>query len=168
MHRTLLSIALAAGLAGCHTFQPTSVGSVAPGEHIRVRVTGAFSDSLAPLLQRDDVRVFEATVASEPGASVFLDVPVQQQLRGMRFETLNQRIEVPASAFVDVETKQFDRGRTFVAAGIVAAALGTFVVIQLNKDSGGGNLPGGPGGPVDAIVSWGGSPLGVVDWIFGR
>ncbi len=153
MHRMLLAIALVLFGTGCHTFQPTSAGSVVPGEQIRVRVTGAFSDSLATLLNRDDARTFEATVVSESSSSLFLDVPIQQDLRGMRFETLNQRVEVPTSAFVEMETKRLDKGRSLLAAGALAAAIGTWVIVELSKESGGGNLPGGPGGPVDAIVS---------------
>lgn len=167
MQRMLLSIALAVVAAGCHTFQPASVGSVAPGERVRARITGAFSDSLAPLLQREDARTFEGTVVSETSSSLFLDVPVQQELRGMRFETLNQRVEVPASAFVELETKRLDKGRSIAAGGIVAAALGTLVVVALSKRSGGGNRPGTPGGPVDAIVSLDRS-WGVIGWLFGR
>lgn len=166
MHRLLLPLALVLATAGCHTFQPASVGSVAPGERVRVRVTGAFSDSLSSVLQRDDARTFEATVVSDDGSSMFLDVPVQQELRGMRFETLNQRVEVPASAFVDIETKRLDKGRSLLAGGILAAALATVAVVELSKDSGGGNLPGGPGGPVDAIVSL--SPMGAITWLLSR
>lgn len=166
MQRMLLSIALILATAGCHTYQPASVETVAPGERVRVRVTGAFSDSLATILQRDDARTFEATVVSDTDTSMFLDVPVQQELRGMRFETLNQRVEVPTSAFVDVETKRLDKGRSLLAGGVLAAAIGTFVVIELSKESGGGNLPGNPGGPVDAIVSW--NPWGALSWVLGR
>lgn len=166
MHKMLLSIALILVLAGCHTFQPTSADTVVPGERVRVRVTGAFSDTLASVLQRDDARIFEATVVSETGSSLFLDVPIQQELRGMRFETLNQRVEVPTSAFVDLETKRLDKGRTLMAGGVLAAALGTFVAIELSKESGGGTLPGGPGGPVDAIVSF--EPWRAISWVLGR
>ncbi|MBT8488193.1 MAG: hypothetical protein KJO65_05105 [Gemmatimonadetes bacterium] len=166
MHRMLLPIALILVGTGCHTFQPASVDTVAPGERVRVRVTGAFSDSLATLLQREDARTFEATVVSEAGTSMFLDVPVQQELRGMRFETLNQRVEVPTSAFVDLETKRLDKGRSLLAGGALAAAIGAFVVIELSKESGGGQLPGTPGGPVDAIVSW--DPWRAVGWLLGR
>lgn len=167
MHRMLLPIALVILASGCHTFQPASVGDLTPGESVRVRVTGAFSDSLATMLPLEDPRAFEATIASGGPSSVFLDVPVQQQLVGMRFQTLNQRVEVPTSAFVEVETKRLDRGRTLAAAGVAAAVAATVIVVQLRKDSGGGGLPGGPGGPVDAIVSLD-SPWRAIGWLLGR
>lgn len=168
MHRLLLPVALLVTATGCHTFQPASVGDVAPGQSVRVRVTGAFSDSLAPILQRDDSREFEAVVASREDSSLLLDVPVQQSLQGIRFQTLNQRVEVPTSAFVEVETKRLHKGRTIAAAGIAAAVLGAVVVYQLNKDSGGGTPPGG-GGPVESVVSFDllGLSLGG-GWLFGR
>lgn len=152
MHRLLLPIVLLAAATGCHTFQPASVGDLTAGQSVRVRVTGAFSDSLTSVLQTEDPRRFEAVVASREDSSFFLDVPVQQSLRGMRFETLHQRVEVPTSAFVELETKQLHKGRTIAAAGVAAAVIGTVVAYQLSKDSGGGTIGGG-GGPVESVVS---------------
>lgn len=152
MHRFLLPMVFLSAATGCHTFQPASVGDLTAGQSVRVRVTGAFSDSMGSVLQTEDPRRFEAVVASREGSSFFLDVPVEQSLRGMRFETLNQRVEVPTSAFVELETKQLHQGRTIAAAGIAAAIIGTVVVYQLSQDSGAGTIGGG-GGPVESVVS---------------
>jgi hypothetical protein len=152
MHRIVLLIAVLATATGCHTFQPASPGDLVPGQSVRVRVTGAYSDSLAPILQRDDSRVFEGVVASREASSFLLDVPVQHSLQGMSFETLSQRVEVPTSALIEVETRQLHKGRTIAAVGVAAAVVGTVVAYQLSKDSGGGSIPGG-GGPVESVVS---------------
>lgn len=152
MNRFLLPILAVLATSGCHTFQPVSVGELAPGTSVRARVTGAYADTLEALLQREDAREIEGTVVSETGSSVLLEVPVEQTLRGMRLSTLNQRVDIPTSAFVEVETKQLDRGRTLAVAGAAAAVLGTIVVVQLSKESGGSTNPGG-GGPVEAVVS---------------
>ncbi len=34
-------------VSGCHTFQPTSIAELTPGQDIRVRVSGAFSYTLS-------------------------------------------------------------------------------------------------------------------------
>ena len=170
MHRILVSIAAALAAAGCHTFQPASVGDLTPGESVRVRITGAFSDSLQATLPGEPVRELEGVVASDNGSSFYLDVPVQQELRGMRFETLNQRVQLPVSAVVEVETKRLDKGRTIIAAGAAVTVVGAVVALQLSKDGGGGTLPGGPGGPDDAIVSVDllRATAGALGWLLGR
>lgn len=169
MSRFLLPLLAVVAMSGCHTFQPVSVGELTPGTAVRARVTGAYSDTLEVLLQRDDAREIEGTVVSETGSSILLEVPVEQTLRGMRFSTLNQRVEIPTSAFVDVETKQLDRGRTLVVAGAAAAILGTIVVVQLSKESGGSQNPGG-GGPVEAVVATdlAGYLMGGLRYLFGK
>lgn len=169
MNRFLLLLLAVVATSGCHTFQPVTVGELTPGTSVRARVTGAYADTLEALLQRDDAREIEGTVVSDAGSSVLLEVPVEQTLRGMRLSTLNQRVEIPTSAFVEVETKQLDRTRTFAVAGAAAAVLGTIVVVQLSKESGGSTNPGG-GGPVEAVVSTDlvGSLLGGVRFLFGK
>ncbi|MDX1647486.1 MAG: hypothetical protein R3304_10110 [Longimicrobiales bacterium] len=149
----LIAVALVLAVSGCYTFRPISSGEMTQGTSVRLRVTGAFSDSVAPLLQRDDALELEGTVVDDGGASFLLDVPVEQAYRGMRLETLRQRIEVPASAVVRMESRQLDRTRTWLAVGAAAVAIGAVVVAELSKDSGGGVPPGGGGGPVDAVIS---------------
>lgn len=168
MLRSLMTLVTALGLAGCYTFQPASPQELAPGQSVRVRITGAFSDSVGPLLMLDDARVLEGAVIERSASATLLEVPVSQGLQGMRFRTLNQRVEIPDAAFVDVETRQLSKGRTFIAAGGAVAIAAAIVVAQLNKDSGGGDIPGG-GGPEESIVSMPGFSLtAVLGWITGH
>ena len=169
MTRYLLPLVLAVSLGGCHTYQPVPVRELAPGSDVRVRLSGAYADSLAPVLQRDDARVLEGTLIDVDGSSILLEVPVEQTLRGMRLQTLNQRVQVPASAFLETESKQLHRGRTFLALGVAAAVVGGVVVHQLSKESGGSQNPGG-GGPLEAVVSTDlvGSLLGGLRHLLGR
>ncbi len=139
--------------AGCHTFTPTRLSDVTPGQEVRVRVSGAWSDTLSAVLLTDDARVVEGAVIDVSSNAAMLEVPVNTELRGMRMESVAQRIEVPAGEIVDVELKELSKARTFGALGAVGIVLGTLVVSQLNQDSGGQNPPGG-GGPEDAIVTF--------------
>ena len=169
MTRSLLLLLVALSMGACHTYQPMPVRELAPGSDVRVRLSGAYADSLAPVLQRDDARVLEGKIVGSAGSSVLLEVPVEQSLRGMRLQTLNQRVEIPETALLETERKRLDRGRTFLAVGAAAAVVGTFVVIQLTKESGGSGNPG-TGGPVEAVVSTDvlGSLLGGVRFLLGR
>ena len=170
MTRSLLPLLLALALGGCHTYQPIPVRELAPGSDVRVRLSGAYADSLAAVLQRDDARILEGTVVGAGGSSVLLEVPVEQSLRGMRLQTLNQRVEIPETAFLETESKELDRGRTFLAVGAAAAVASTIVVLQLTKDSGGSSNQGPGGGPVEAVVSTDllGSLVGGVLHLLGR
>ncbi len=138
------------GVAGCQTFQPTSFDRVSPGERVRARVNSAWADSLDALLQRDG-RVVEGTVVEKPDGALLLEVPVQSELRGIEFQTINQRVRIPESAFVELELRELDRGRTLGVAALAGAIVAAFVVQQLSKESGGGTIPGG-GGPVESPV----------------
>ena len=150
MSRSLLTILCVLATSACHTFRPVVVDELIPGQTVRARITGAFSDSLSPILLRD-AREFEGIVVENAGSSILMEIPVNQTLAGLRFQTLSQRVEIPAAEFLDLEIKELDRGRTFLAVGLIAAAVGGFVLAQLNKRSGGGSS-GGPGGPQDTIL----------------
>ena len=168
MLRSLMTLVAAFGLTACHTFQAASPGDLVPGQNVRVRITGAFADSVGPLLGRDDARLLEGAVIQRSPSAVLLEVPVSQSLAGMRLQTLNQRVEIPDAAFVDLETRQLSKGRTIMAAGAGVAIAAGIVIAQLNKQSGGGNIPGG-GGPGESVVSMPGfSITSFLGWVTGR
>jgi len=149
--RTTLLVLAVLGLTGCHTFQPVSYDQVAPGSIVRARVTGEWSDSIAEVL-RSDSRVVEGTVVDKPGGDrMLVEVTVQNELRGIQFQSLRQRVALPRSAFVELELKELDRGRTVGVAALAAGAVAAFVIQQLTKDTGGSTLPG-PGGPNESRV----------------
>jgi hypothetical protein len=163
----VLVAVLAAAASGCYTFQPTSAEGIGPGQDVRVRVTGAFADSLGPLLMRDDARVIEGPIVAGDPTSVLMDVAVSSGLQGIRMETLNQRVEIPRNVMVDVETKELSKGRTYGLIAVAVAAGAAIAIAQLSGDSGGGNPPGG-GGPVEAVIDAPSAPSGVsvpIGWL---
>ena len=168
MQRRLLTYLCVLAASACHTFRPVTVDVLTAGQTIRARVTGAYSDSLSTILLRD-ARDFEGVVIESSGSTTLMEIPVEQAFQGMRLQTLNQRVEVPNGAFVDLEIKEFSRGRTLALMGIIGAAVGGAVAAQLNKRSGGSSRPG-EGGPDDAIVPLPiiSLPVGGITWIWGR
>ena len=167
MRRSLLIAAVVLSASGCHTFQPVPVSELTPGEAVRARVTGAFSDSLSPILA-GDARVIEGSYVESNGSTVYLDVPVSSAYQGMRLQTLNQRIEVPVAAFVEMERKQLSKERTGLAVGSAVVAAAALVISQLSGEAGGGVRPGG-GGPVDAVVSAPSASLvSALSWLWSR
>ena len=151
MRRSLLTFICVLATSGCHTLRPVIVDDLAPGQTVKARITGAFADSLSPILLRD-ARDFEGVVVENTGSAILMEIPVEQRLTGLRFETLSQRVQIPDAAFVDLEVKEFNRGRTLGVVGLAVVAAGAFLLAQFNKQ-GGGASTGGPGGPEDAISS---------------
>ena len=150
-----------------HTFQPTSLAELTPGEDVRARITGAFADSLSAILP-GDARVVEGTYVEATGSNVFIDVPVTSSYQGMRLQTLNQRVEIPEDAFTDLERKSLSKSRTGLALGAVVAASAAIIIAQLSGDTGGAALPGG-GGPVDAVVVTPSvSLISALSWLWSR
>lgn len=167
MRRTILVILAGMTVSGCHTFQPTSIAELAPGQDIRVRISGAFSDSLSSILP-GDLRSMEGAFVQSTATSVFLDVLVSSQYQGMRLQTLNQRVEIPTDELQGIEWKQLSRSRTGFAVGTVIAFAGAIVIGQLSGEKGGGSPPGTPG-PVDYMVATPSLSLGnMLSWIRGR
>lgn len=167
MRRSILVLALVACASGCHTFQPASIAELAPGEAVRARISGAFADSLSTILP-GDTRVVEGTYVEANGPTVYLDVPVTSSYQGMRLQTLNQRVEIPESAFTDLERKSLSKSRTGLALGAVVAASAAIIIAQLSGDTGGAALPGG-GGPVDAVVATPSvSLIRALSWVWSR
>jgi hypothetical protein len=150
MHRRLFAILSVFALSGCYTFQHTSSGELVPGQTVRARVTGAYSDTLSTIMLRD-TREFEGEVVQISATTLMVEVTVDAAFQGMRLETLKQRVAVPHDAIVEMETKELSKGRTYLMAGVLATAIGTIIFQQLNKDGGGSTQPG-PGGPEDAII----------------
>lgn len=148
--RALLVLASLAVLAGCHTFQPVTYEALAPGQDVRARVTGVWADSLDAFLLRD-ARTFEGQVVENRPGSVLLEVPVHSEYTGMALRSIRQRVELPPEAFVDLELKRMDRGRTLGAVAAGAVVVAAVAIAQLTGDSGGAPSPGEPG-PVDSWI----------------
>ena len=144
----------------CHTFRPVPLDDVAAGQDVRLRVTGAFADTLGPILMQDDARVVEGTVVEDNGSGVMLEIPVTMGQAGVGSQTLSQRINIPSGALVDAEVKELSKPRTAAAVAILAGAATAIVISQFSGDSGGAPLPG-PGGPLDDQVA---PPFTTVSW----
>lgn len=134
--------ALALLLGGCFAYVPVDPGAVRPDDDVRARVSAARAAELDPLLMRD-ARVLEGRVL-EAGGDLLLEVPVASDLRGVRVETLHQRIRLPQQDVLELELRRFDRTRTALVLGSGLAVALAVVIHQLTRESGGDTQPPGP------------------------
>jgi len=148
MNRSAMAVALAL-LAGCHHYVPVPVESLSPGSDIRARITADEATRLQPLLLRDDARVLEGLFLERRNESVLVQVPVVNELRGIRMETLHQRIDVPVTSILEMELREIDRGKTGLALGAGTVVIVALVINSL-RDSGSSDRDG-PLPPPDEI-----------------
>ena len=141
-------------LSGCYTYSPIAVGDLQPDMEVRAEVTPAERDALAEVLPGED-RTLDGTVVSTDGSQLMLQVEAVAAQRGIRMETLDQRIQVDKAAILEVQVREQDSART---AGLVAAiTAGVIALLIVALDQGGAKDPTNPNPdpPQDAIVPTG-------------
>ena len=121
-------------LAGCYTYAPSSIETLSRGDEVRARLTAAQFDELEEHLPGGD-RVIEGEVVEADGNGMLLEVPITTVVEGIRVESLNQRLEIPASGVTDVELRSLDRPRTWAVTGVAAALVGYVIWDQLISDT---------------------------------
>ena len=146
-----VALFLVMGLGGCYHYTPMHLDEVVPAQEIRTRVSLQQAEILEEIIPNRDTRVVEGRVAEILRETLYLDVAVSSEVRGTRVESLRQRVDIPFSSILEVESKQLSRGRT--AALVVGGAflLGSFVAIQVIDSGGEGSPPDGPGAPENRI-----------------
>ena len=145
MRRALLLILPLA--SACYTYAPLHTSSLQTGTIVRARINAATAESIEPLLGVTDARVLIGTVVATSADSVMLDVPTVAMAQvGNSMQRLNQRVALPRSSFVDIESRQLDRfktGAVVVATTVLATA---FILRSTVRDPGMESGPGTGGG----------------------
>ena len=148
---------LAPLLAGCSSYRPIELTSVAPGEEIRVvvrderpadryRRPGAdalFKASAVPTFE------IEGDLVRLTSDSLTLSIWIGRDYLGTPFETVREEVALPRSEVVRVERRTFSRGRTaLLVAGVTAAIVVLIDRIGTVEVSGGSGDDGPPRPPV--------------------
>lgn len=156
------ALLLAVVATGCHHYTPIHVEELRPGMDVRARVSLQEAERLEAYLPRGDRRMLEGEFLGRQGESFVLQVPAVSELRGVRVETLHQRVSVPLAELLEVEARELSRGRTFLLAG-AGVAVGTAILVATFGDSGRSERdvpPDDPGAesrsgpPIQIRLSW--------------
>ena len=137
--------------SGCFQYTATDVGSVSPGEDVRIRITAAQFDEMEEHIPGHD-RVLEGEVIEAHGDSLLVEVPVTVTSDGLRVNSLKQRFSLPATGIVEVEGRTLDKRRTYTVSAAVALVAGIFLYQQLNDDAATGPGTPNPPPPEDRIT----------------
>ena len=119
----VLATASALLLSGCFSYVQADLGSMSPGEEIRLEVAQGASD-LARISGDRGTSVAGMLVGIED-AAIRVRVPVGFTVEGVTTRALGQDVLIPRSQISDVERRELNRPRTIgMVAGGVAALLG--------------------------------------------
>jgi hypothetical protein len=134
-------------LAGCYAYAPVEAGRVQPGTNVRARVSGAGADRIAPLLGTSNARLLSGRLVDTRADTLIVEVPtvMQASLAGLA-ERLHQRVSIPRTDLLELETRRLDRFRTAAVVGSVAIIVGAIAVKALRNERGAGGTPPGGGG----------------------
>ena len=119
---------MAAGLflcSGCFGYVATELGTVPPGEDVRVHLT---QEGLGDLAEFSPGLTMDGTFLRADGDELILRVRVTDQTVGIMTRSLGQDVTIPASRIARLERREFDRTRTWLTAGIGAAGLASLIM----------------------------------------
>jgi hypothetical protein len=109
--------------AGCFSYVPAEPGTVPPGQDVRVHFTrDAVAADLASISNQGDLMVDGRLVRGDRD-QLIVRVPVAMQAAGNVTRTLGQDVTIPASRIAQLERREFNRPRTWLAFGGGVAAL---------------------------------------------
>lgn len=139
-------VALVPLVAACYRYARVDAASeLPPGMGVRARVNGATADQIEPILGTSNVRLLTGKLIATTADTLIVEVPaVYNAAVGSSMQTLNQRIAIPRSGVVELESRQLDRQKTYVVAGAAAVIIGGYILRSTVFDPGGGGI-GGPG-----------------------
>ena len=125
MRRILVLVPL---LAACYTHAPIEPNALHPPASIRARVNAATAEQLEPLLGVDNARLLRGVVIASSPDTLIVEVPTGVRAEiGSSVQTLNQRVAIPRTSIVELETRRLDRLRTGLVVGSASVLAGALI-----------------------------------------
>lgn len=138
---------------GCYSYAPMEASRLQAGESVRMRVTAGTAEHIQPLLGRTDARLLSGTVVSTGADTLIVEVPTTTRLAGSgTYQTLNQRVSIPRTGLIELESRSLNRTRTWIVTGAAAVIVGAIVLRATVEGPGTGGEPGG--GPPELRPRW--------------
>lgn len=141
MRRTLragVALLTALFLAACHTYRPVELSTLQPGAEVRLFMSRAAVAALPEEVPVNDLYL-RGRLLSQTGDSVMVGIPIPPQA-GFVGPDIRQQVSVGSAQIVDVQLREFSRGRTALAvaagAGAIAAVIGLIFGAESSIDVG--------------------------------
>jgi hypothetical protein len=123
----VLITAAALILSGCFSYIPAELGSVRPGEEIRLQLAAQGASDLAAVSGGGGTSVAGMLVGTD-AAAIRVRVPVGVMVEGVTTRSLGQEVVIPRSQISAFERRQLNRPRT---VGAVAGGVAALVAVLL-------------------------------------
>lgn len=137
-------------VAGCYSYSPMEASRLQPGASVRMRINAETAQRIEPLLGRTDARLLAGTVITTGADTLIVEVPTTARLAGSgTYQTLHQRVSIPRTGLLEVESRTLNRTRTWIATGAGAVIVGA-VILNATVERG-GSQGGDGGGPPELI-----------------
>lgn len=132
--RVLVLLAVGLTASGCYVYQPVRPGDAPVGSRVRATVSPEQAAELAPVLRNVTPQV-TGTLVQRSSGSIMLDVPLYgATASGLSTQALNNRVAIPFTDLVTLESRTLSTWRTAAAIGAIAAGLtGAWVAVTGNQ-----------------------------------
>jgi hypothetical protein len=140
--------AMLIALSGCYSYATIDPANTQPGTSVRARINGQTADQLEPLLGME-TRILTGLIIAAAPDTMIIEVPISSSdpNGGRGITRLNQRVSVPRSGMLELESRTLNRGRTAIVAASAGAGITALIVTGYILGPGKEKLPGEPGGP---------------------
>jgi hypothetical protein len=131
-------------LSACYSYMAAPSSQLRVGEHVRVRVSGAEAERLESTVNVSDRRI-EGELLEQADSNIALGVTLPTSPSSSTLpEQLEQRVVIPRADLQDVELRRFDRFRTTLLVGGVAAGVVAIAAAKGSSLLGGSGATGSP------------------------
>ena len=139
MSQILRGAALATSVllsSGCFTYIPVEIDAVPPGEDVRVLIS---REAMSRLRETDDQGLPGAGVPMVRGRMVRHDptgiairIPIANRQVGFLQAPIDRQVSIPSDGVVQIELREFHKGRTGLAIGTAVALVASVVFFTLD------------------------------------
>jgi hypothetical protein len=143
-------------MLGCYSYTAITPALAPAGSEVRVRITGAASDRVAPLLGTFDTRILVGSIVENNAGAMVLQVP-NGAMPNVTADVVRFQTQIPLAAadVMSMEQRKIDVTRTTILMGALAAGIAAGVAVALRSGGGGEEGKGPPEPPpINRIPIW--------------
>jgi hypothetical protein len=139
-------------MSACYRYTPVPLQITPEGQQVRLLVTREGATELREVTEIGaEVPTLTGTIVEIEDQEILLRVPVAQRQAGFHTVSLDQTIRVPSGEILQVERRDFDRGKTALFVG-ATVAVSAFVITSIMKAFGGDSSNPGDPPPVEIRI----------------
>jgi hypothetical protein len=132
------SLFLSPFLVGCYTYSPIDPSAAPVGTEVRMHISGAASDRIAPIIGQFNQRVLTGKIDENNSGAMTLEVQTGAALNtGTTIAPPTQRVPIQRNEVTQLETRQLNTGKTATLIAVIGGgvALAAYAALHSAGDS---------------------------------